>query len=141
VLSCDNAIPHLRSDADILRAFRAMRSKLRADGVLVVSVRDYDRDERPAVGAPVLVPGPPRHVLLRLHEWDAPESDSYTVRFLVLTEGAGGWEVVEHSTRYRAVGRATLAAAALDAGFVDIAWHEPEKASWHQPVLTARAAS
>jgi SAM-dependent methyltransferase len=141
VLSCDNAIPHLLSDADVLRAFSAIRSKLRRDGVLVVSVRDYDRGERPALGPPTLVPGPPRRVLLRLHDWDAPESPFHTVRLLVLTERADGWETTERRGRYRAVGRDTLASAARGAGFAHIEWLEPDEASWHQPVLTARTVS
>ncbi len=39
VISYDNAIPHLLTDADLARAFGAMRSKLRPGGLLVVSVR------------------------------------------------------------------------------------------------------
>jgi glycine/sarcosine N-methyltransferase len=142
VISCDNAVPHLQSDAEIVTALASMRSKLRQDGVLVVSVRDYDRAmvERPPLATPVLVPGSPRRLLLRLHDWDAPGSPFYTVRFLVLTEAAPGWTVEEHSTRYRAVGRDALAAAAEAAGFAEIAWLTAEEAVWHQPVLTARAA-
>jgi len=139
VISCDNAIPHLQSDLEIVSAFRAMRSKLRPDGVLMVSVRDYDSAmiERPPLGPPLLVPGTPRRLLLRLHDWDAPDSPFYTVRFIVLTETASGWTAEEHSTRYRAVGRAALTTAAADAGFADIAWLDSDAAAWHQPVMTA----
>jgi protein-L-isoaspartate O-methyltransferase len=37
VLSCDNAIPHLLADEEVLQALRAMRSKLRPGGLLVIS--------------------------------------------------------------------------------------------------------
>jgi glycine/sarcosine N-methyltransferase len=140
VISCDNAIPHLERDSEIVNAFAAMRSKLRPDGLLVVSVRDYDRAmiERPGPPLPLLLPGTPRRLLLRLQDWDAPDSPLHSVRFLILSETASGWTVEEHSTRYRAVGRASLTSAAEAAGLADIAWLDADAADWHQPVMTAR---
>ena len=87
VISCDNAIPHLLTDEDLSQAFRAMRSKLRPGGLLVISVRDYDQMlvDRPAMATPQINPGPPRKVVVRLHDWDSPDSSMYTVHFLVLT--------------------------------------------------------
>jgi 2-polyprenyl-3-methyl-5-hydroxy-6-metoxy-1,4-benzoquinol methylase len=46
VISCDNAIPHLLSDDEILMAFRQMYECLRPGGGCLVTVRDYDREER-----------------------------------------------------------------------------------------------
>jgi SAM-dependent methyltransferase len=43
VLSCDNAVPHLLTDEDLSRAAAGMYAKLRPDGLLVVSMRDYDQ--------------------------------------------------------------------------------------------------
>jgi SAM-dependent methyltransferase len=53
VMSCDNAIPHLLDDADVTRALRAMRSKLRPGGLLLIGMRDYDTAliDRPATSA------------------------------------------------------------------------------------------
>jgi len=138
VMSCDNALPHLLDDADISQALRAMRSKLRPDGLLVISTRDFDRAlvERPAAAPPRLVPGPPRRVILRLHDWDAPDSPLYTVRFFVLTESGSEWTLAHHSTRYRAIPSAVLARAAEDAGFDEITWLSGENAVFHQPVMT-----
>jgi glycine/sarcosine N-methyltransferase len=42
VLSCDNAVPHLLTDADLDAAARALAAKLVPGGVLLVSIRDYD---------------------------------------------------------------------------------------------------
>ena len=111
VISCDNAIPHLLTDDDLSHAFRAMRSKLRPGGLLLISVRDYDKAlvDRPATAPPQIHPGPPRKVVVRLHDWDSPDSPMYTVHLLVLTEGQAGWTVAHHSSRYRALGRATIA--------------------------------
>jgi len=46
VLACDNAIPHLLSDDDILTAFEECRRVLAPGGVLLISVRDYAAIER-----------------------------------------------------------------------------------------------
>lgn len=138
VISCDNAVPHLLDDADVRAALRAMRSKLRANGVLIVTIRDYDAAlvERETVGRPLLVAGPPRRLLLRLHDWEA-DGPFYTVRLIILTEKAAGWAVDEHATRYRAITRAALARAAKAAGFRDVTWRGAQIVMG-QPVLTGR---
>jgi glycine/sarcosine N-methyltransferase len=43
VICCDNALPHLLTDIDVAQAFRAMRSRLRPGGLMVITVRDYDK--------------------------------------------------------------------------------------------------
>jgi glycine/sarcosine N-methyltransferase len=78
VLSLDNALPHLLDDDDIARALRAMRAKLRPSGLLLISTRDYDAAliDRPATARPLVVAGPPRRLVVRFHDWDAPDSRS-----------------------------------------------------------------
>ena len=139
VISCDNAVPHLLSDDDLAQAFRAMRSKLRPGGLLLITVRDYDQAlvDRPATAPPQIHPGPPRKVVVRLHDWDSADSLMYTVHFLVLTEGRAGWTVAHHSSRYRAVGRATITRVAEDAGFTRVTWYGGADVGFHQPVMTA----
>jgi glycine/sarcosine N-methyltransferase len=136
VLSCDNAVPHLLDDADVGLALRAMRSKVRPGGLLVIGVRDYDQPlvERP----PVLVPGPPRRLLVRVHDWDAPDSPFYSVRFFVLEED-GDWTLAHHAGRYRAISTTALTRIAEEAGFADVAWRTGAAAGYHQPVMTATA--
>jgi glycine/sarcosine N-methyltransferase len=138
VLSCDNALPHLLDEAQIAAALRAMRSKLRRGGLLIISIRDYDK-ERPPAPPPYVVAGPPRRIVVRMHDWDAPDSPLYTVRFFFITETDDGWEVAHHGARYRALSRAELAAAAAAAGLVDIVWREADEVGYHQPIVTARA--
>lgn len=120
VISCDNAVPHLLDPADVVTALAQMRSKLRDGGIVVVTMRDFDealRDKPPV--APTVRVGD--RVLVRLHEWD---DDQYTVRYLVLTERDGAWDVVEHRTRYRAIARAELETAAHEAGFASTSWSD-----------------
>ena len=140
VISCDNAIPHLLDERDIPRALTQMRSKLRAGGLLVITMRDFDRalvDKHP-IGSPAVTRGSPRRVLVRLHDWDS-DRPCYTVRYLVLTEGDGDWSVREHEVRLRAITRTELTRAAEASGFAEIEWPSEAAIVGRQPVMTARA--
>ena len=140
VISCDNAIPHLLTDSEIRQALASMHAKLRPRGLLVVSVRDYDRAlvERPATAPPTFTAGPPRRLLVRFHEWEEA-GPIYELHLFVLSELSDEWSLTAHyQTQYRALPRHELAAAAHDVGFDAIQWHEPEGIGFHQPVLTAR---
>lgn len=141
VICCDNAIPHLLDETDVLIALREMRGKLRPGGLLVITMRDFDAAlaEKPPIAPPVVVAGPPRRVLVRLHDWDADGRPFYTVRYLLLTESAHGWAIVEHSMRYRAVTRRELTEAAEAAGFGGVAWPTDPMVVGSQLTMTAAA--
>jgi glycine/sarcosine N-methyltransferase len=142
VISCDNAVPHLLDDEDVPKALKQMRGKLRPGGLLVITMRDFDSalSERPPIAPPVMVAGPPRRVLVRLHDWDE-DRPCYTVRYLVLTESKDGWTVAEHTTRYRAITRDELTHAAQAAGLDDISWPSELVVVGNQQVMTAFNAS
>lgn len=44
VMAMDNAVPHLLSDRDLLKAFRSARECLKPGGLYMVSVRDYAKE-------------------------------------------------------------------------------------------------
>jgi len=46
VIACDNAIPHLLSDDEILSAFHQFYSCTRPGGGCIISVRDYEEEEK-----------------------------------------------------------------------------------------------
>ena len=140
LISCDNSIPHLQADSEVRQSIASMRTKLRAGGLVMVSIRDYDRwiVDRPPTALPTLVQGPPRRLLVRFHDWEeaAPIYDNH---FFVLSELGDEWKLTAHyKTRYRALTRSQLAAAAGDAGFKEIQWHEPDSTGFFQPILTGR---
>jgi len=116
-----------------------MRAKLDSGGGLVISMRDFDSAlvERASIVPPVLIPGAPHRVLVRLRDWNG-DQPCYTVRCLPLTEKHGGaWTVREHMMRHRAITRAELATAAEEAGFRDIAWPATGTIVGDQQVMTA----
>ena len=46
VISCDNSIPHLLSDEEILKALKQIKACTRIGGGCLLTVRDYDKEER-----------------------------------------------------------------------------------------------
>lgn len=141
VLSCDNAVPHLLTDADLLTAARSMRAKLRPGGLLLVSIRDYDAlvAERPRALTPRVFDGADgRRIVFQVWDWDA-EGRTYLVNHFIVREAGGRWETLYTATRYRALRRDELAAALREAGFADLRWRFPESGAYGQPVVTARA--
>ena len=140
VISCDNAVPHLLEPREVVLALGEMRGRLRDGGLVLITMRDFDQalKERPPIAPPVVVDGRPRTVLVRLHDWDDAEP-CYTVRYLVLTEHEDGWELDEHTTRYRAITRDELTRAATGVGFYDVRWQSDRPVVGGQQVMTAIA--
>jgi glycine/sarcosine N-methyltransferase len=139
VISCDNAVPHLLDESDVPKALAEMRCKLRLGGLLVITMRDFDHAlvDKPPIAPPIVIPGSPRRVLVRLHDWD-DNRPCYTVRYLMLTEADDSWTVREHTTRYRAITRAEITAAAEVAGLTEILWPSDQVIVGGQMVMTAR---
>lgn len=140
-VSFDNALPHLLEDADLDAACAALRRALRPGGVLLASIRDYDRvlRERPSGD-------PPRRYAAEdgdrivFQVWDWLPGDRYTVRHFIMAGTSGGWNVIERTTTYRALPRAALSDALRRAGFENVAWQMPEETGFYQPIVAARAA-
>ena len=134
VLACDNAVPHLLSDADILAAFRSCRAQLADGGVLVISVRDYavierrDQEVRPygvhdVDGA--------RFLAVQVWDWDG---DQYDLRIYLTGEQLDGTCTTRVlRSRYYAVSIARLMELMGDAGLERVA---RDDAAFFQPVIT-----
>ncbi len=80
VLAVDNALPHLASEDDLALAVRQIAGKLRANGLFVASIRDYDQilETRPAMTPPAFfTDGPHRRIYHQV--WDWIDERRYTV--------------------------------------------------------------
>lgn len=142
VLSCDNAVPHLLTDADLRRAADNMRAKLRPGGLLLISLRDYDHlaMERPRSIQPRVYDDPAgQRVVFQVWDW-AEDGQTLVVKMFILQQSGADWQLQHYTTPYRALLRADLNAALDAAGLVDLRWHMPQDTGYYQPVVTARAA-
>lgn len=140
VLSCDNAIPHLLSDADLQLAAKNLRAKLKPDGLLVVSIRDYDRaiEQKPRSTLPHAIDDTEgRRIVFQVWDW-AREGNTYQVHHFILRQNPEGWQTHHYTTHYRALLRDELSQILNEAGFAEITWHLPEASGYYQPIVTAR---
>jgi SAM-dependent methyltransferase len=134
VISCDNSVPHLLSDADILAALQAMYACLRPGGGCLLTVRDYDREPR---GRNILKPYGVKEEngkrYLGFQVWDF-EGDLYDFTIFVIEEDLSSKAIETHAmrSRYYAVSTDKLLALMREAGFQQIARLDEK---FYQPVL------
>jgi glycine/sarcosine N-methyltransferase len=138
VLTCDNALPHLLTDAELELAARNMRAKLKLGGLLLASIRDYDEllATRPRATMPSVMDEGKRIVF---QVWDWADT-IYTLHHFILTESGGQWTTTQGETQYRALRREELSHILKIAGFENIRWHMPAETNYHQPIVTAVAS-
>jgi SAM-dependent methyltransferase len=122
-ISCDNSLPHLLTDEDILTALKEMLACLHPGGGCLISVRDYEREER---GKNLVKPygvreqGGKRYVVFQV--WDF-EGDCYDFTLYLVEEDLSSGEVRTEAmrSRYYAIGITKLLAMMKEAGFQDVA--------------------
>jgi len=138
VLSADNALPHLPSEDDILKALAEMAGRLRPGGLLVVSIRDYDNSvyERPVITQPRFFKSSGRSRFVH-QVWEWLDDRSYRMHLYLTEEIDEGWVSRHFVGRYRAVLRLDLTDMLKVAGLVRGRWIMPSDSGFHQPILVA----
>jgi SAM-dependent methyltransferase len=136
VVACDNAVPHLLSDAEILQAFEQFFACTRPGGGCLITVRDYDREERAGVQMKpygVRDVAGTRHVIVQVWEFHGSIYD--LAMYFVADDGSPVCPAQVFRTRYYAVGTGTLMALLEAAGFRDV--HRLD-GRFYQPVLLGK---
>jgi SAM-dependent methyltransferase len=137
VIACDNAIPHLLSDEDILYALKEFFRCLRPGGGCLLSVRDYSS---PGTGSEfhpygVRSDAGGRYILFQVWEWDR---SWYDFSFYVIHETSDRpAEVSVFHSRYYAVPCQRLLELMAGAGFEKVRQVE----GFYQPVLVGTRPS
>lgn len=134
VISADNSITHLLNDDDLLAALREMFACTRPGGGCLLTVRDYDREER---GIGLVKPygvreeGGKRYVIFQV--WDFVDR-VYDLAMYFVVDDRTSEQLVTHvmRTRYNAVGTDHLLALMGRAGFTRA---ERLDGRFYQPVL------
>ena len=121
VLACDNAIPHLLSDDDILEAFRQFYHCTRSSGGCLISVRDYEVEN---MSEHHIIPYGKREenntkwIILQVRE---PRGKTYDVTFyFIRDDGCYPCQTFTFKSVYYAVGIPRLIELMTEAGFVDV---------------------
>ena len=133
VISCDNSVPHLLTDADILAAFRQFLACTLPGGGCLITVRDYKQED--LTGQKVKLYGTRKEAgksYLVFQRWDCHD-DLYDVS-MYFVEDDGGLECTTHVMRstYYAVHVSKLLELMAEAGFSDVRRIDD---SFFQPVI------
>lgn len=139
VLSCDNSLPHLLTEEYLTMAINNMKEKLRSDGLLLISIRDYDAIllERPVGDLPrVFDSSEGRRIVFQIWDWEE-DKRTYLLHHFIIRQMNNKWETIHNQTRYRALQRNELTNILEKSGFIDIKWHMPEQSGYYQPIVTA----
>lgn len=141
VIACDNSLPHLLDDDDLLTALRNMRQMLRPEGLLLLSIRDYDQllqDKTHSTPLTDIEGKDGRRITFQVWDW-AEDRPIYTVQHFILKQTASGWLTAHRATTYRALKRDELTALLHEAQFSRISWTMPEDSTYYQPIVTSHA--
>jgi SAM-dependent methyltransferase len=129
VISGDNSVPHLLTDADLLLAFQQFLACLRPGGGCLISVRDYDQEAR---GSNIVKPygarvqNGKRHVLFQIWDFDQGEEhgygDHYDLSFYVIEDDLSTGQAHTHvmRSRYYAISTTRLCELMREAGFESV---------------------
>lgn len=137
VVALDNALPHLTA-AQLEEAAQAMASKLKPGGLLIASIRDYDRLilQRPSVQGPTFYGNDgERRIVHQI--WDWLDGERYAVHQYITVEDGGAWRSHHFASVYRCLLRQELTAALERARFTEVRWLMPEESGFYQPIVIA----
>ncbi|HLN33557.1 MAG TPA: class I SAM-dependent methyltransferase [Gemmataceae bacterium] len=134
VISCDNSITHLLNDSDLLLALQQIYDCTRPGGGCLLTVRDYDREER---GTGLIKPycvreeDGKRYVIFQV--WDFV-GQIYDMAMYFVADDRSSETLVTHvmRTKYNAVGTDHLLTLMRKAGFTKT---ERLDGRFYQPVL------
>ncbi|HSP15748.1 MAG TPA: class I SAM-dependent methyltransferase [Thermoanaerobaculia bacterium] len=135
VIACDNAIPHLLSDDEIVRAFRQFRRVVRGQGLVIISVRDYatmDRAPLQLIPCGVRIRDGRKVAVFQVWEW---EGEQYQLNMYFVSDGGTGIDTKVMRSRYYAIAISRLITLFADAGFGDVRRMD---GPFFQPLIVAR---
>jgi SAM-dependent methyltransferase len=135
VISCDNSLPHLLTDADLGQALVSIRRCLKPGGFLLASIRDYEALAREQVQG-VAPKVDDQRITGQAWRW-SDDRRTVEINLFVLRRQESGWDTTVVTTTYRALTRDELTKALQQAGFEDVQWPDT---GYYQPIVTARYA-
>ncbi|GIN71573.1 hypothetical protein J14TS2_20480 [Bacillus sp. J14TS2] len=141
VMSADNAISHLLNDEDLHLAFKNMNSKLVKNGLLLLTIRDYDSiiHDQPTATTPYIFENGKR-IVFQTWNWDE-NGKTYMIQLFILQQENEKWVTQHFKTKYRALMQQEINKMLSETGFSNIQWFTAKESGYYQPIVIARKIS
>jgi hypothetical protein len=120
-------------------AVRSVTGQIRAGGIFVASIRDYDSllQEKPPYSPPYIhETAKGRRVSFQTWLWQ--EDNYHLTQYIIDDEDT--LQISKFECEYRAVHREELTKLLLDNGCSEVNWEYPEETGFYQPIVIARKA-
>ena len=136
IIVMDNALPHMLSAKALASAISSITDRLKAGGLFVASIRDYDTlllDKPPYSPPYIHKTNDGQRVSFQTWNWNG---DHYHLtQYIIDDESALG--ISKFECEYRATRREELTKLLLDNGCSNVSWKMPEETGFYQPIVIA----
>ena len=137
VIAMDNALPHMLTGQALSTAVKSIVGRLKADGIFVASIRDYDSllANKPPYSPPYIHKTEKgQRVSFQTWTWNG---DHYQlIQYIIDDED--NLQVSKFVCEYRAVRREELKNTLFSCGCREAAWMFPEETGFYQPIVLAK---
>ena len=137
VICMDNALPHMLSQSALQSAIRSITNQIKADGMFVASIRDYDALllEQPPYSPPYIhKTNKGQRVSFQTWVW---EDDRYKLTQYMIDDEAT-LQISKFDCEYRAIRRKELEDLLIASGCSKVEWKFPEETGFYQPIVIAK---
>lgn len=137
VIAMDNALPHMLTSQALGTAVKSIVGRLKADGIFVASIRDYDSllANKPPYSAPY-IHKTKKGQRVSFQTWDWQDENYRLTQYIIEDEET--LRISKFVCEYRATRREELTRLLRDKGCREVAWKTPEETGFYQPIVVAR---
>ncbi len=137
VIAMDNALPHMLTGQALSTAVKSIVGRLKADGIFVASIRDYDSllASKPPYSPPY-IHKTEKGQRVSFQTWDWQDENYRLTQYIIEDEET--LRISKFVCEYRATRREELTRLLRDKGCREVAWKAPEETGFYQPIVVAR---
>lgn len=137
VIAMDNALPHMLTGQALSTAVKSIVGRLKADGIFVASIRDYDSllANKPPYSPPY-IHKTEKGQRVSFQTWDWQDENYRLTQYIIEDEET--LRISKFVCEYRATRREELTRLLRDKGCREVAWKTPEETGFYQPIVVAR---
>lgn len=137
VIAMDNALPHMLTGQALSTAVKSIVGRLKADGIFVASIRDYDSllANKPPYSPPY-IHKTEKGQRVSFQTWNWQDENYRLTQYIIEDEET--LRISKFVCEYRATRREELTRLLRDKGCREVAWKTPEETGFYQPIVVAR---